>query len=228
MEGSLQAGLGVLDGARQASWHFSISKTGQVYQHVDTDQIAWTNGSREANTKFWGIECEGVAGEALTELQFQALVQVMRWLWETHQVGTAVRQETLHEHNEMTRFGASATSCPSGRIPWTRLINELEGDDMAFTPEEERALRQLITEHKKGGNHFDALSGLFKQVRGVDRMTVALDEEHKPGGAHHKRLVNVKAVVAQNTAQHQAIQTEPGKHGSTGGGLKRGDKVELR
>jgi len=85
MEGSLQAGLGVLDGPRQASWHFSIPKVGAlIYQHVDTEQIAWTNGSREANTRFWGIECEGVAGEALTELQFQTLSEVVRWLWVTH------------------------------------------------------------------------------------------------------------------------------------------------
>lgn len=127
-EGSLAGAFSVLDGPRQASWHFFVTKTGEVYQHVDTDQIAWTNGSREANTKFWGVECEGVAGEALTELQFQALVQVVRWLWATYQVGAAVRQETLWEHNEMTRYGAPATACPSGRIPWAALINELEGD----------------------------------------------------------------------------------------------------
>lgn len=133
MEGSLQAGFGVLDGTRQASWHFSIPQAGApIYQHVDTDHIAWTNGSREANTKFWGIECEGggpgYEGEPLTEPQFAALLDLLRWLWATHGVSATVRQETLWEHREMTRFGSAATSCPSGRIPWARLINEWEDE----------------------------------------------------------------------------------------------------
>ncbi len=128
MEGSLQAGFGVLDGPRQASWHFSVSKTGEVYQHVDTDNIAWTNGGFDANRLFWGIECEGVEGESLTEPQFDALMGVLRWLWDVHDVDVAVRRETLWEHNEMTQFGSAATSCPSGRIPWERVISSLEDD----------------------------------------------------------------------------------------------------
>lgn len=132
-EGSLAGALSVLDGPRQASWHFFITKTGEVYQHVDTDNIAWTNGGFDANRLFWGIECEGVEGEPLTEPQFDALVGVLRWLWDVHQVGAPVRQETMWEHNEMTQFGSAPTSCPSGRIPWERLISELkpiEEEDM--------------------------------------------------------------------------------------------------
>ena len=128
MEGSLQAGFGVLDGPRQASWHFSISKTGEVYQHVDTENIAWTNGGFDANRLFWGIECEGVEGEPLTEPQFDALLGVVRWLWDTHDVGAFVRQETAWEHLEMTQFGSAPTACPSNRIPWERLISSLEDD----------------------------------------------------------------------------------------------------
>ncbi len=143
MEGSLQAAFGVLDGARQASWHFSISKAGQVYQHVDTDNIAWTNGSYDANKLFWGIECEGVAGEPVTDPQFDALLDVLRWLWATHGVAAPEREETLWEHNQMTRFGSAATACPSGRIPWARLINEWE-DDMGMTDEEKVAFNELI------------------------------------------------------------------------------------
>ena len=128
MEGSLQAGFGVLDGPRQASWHFSISQAGEVYQHVDTGNIAWTNGGFDANRLFWGIECEGVEGESLTEPQFDALLGVVRWLWDVHDVGAFVRQETAFEHNEMVQFGSAPTACPSGRIPWERLISELEGE----------------------------------------------------------------------------------------------------
>jgi N-acetyl-anhydromuramyl-L-alanine amidase AmpD len=138
-EGSLAGLFSVLDSSRQASWHFSMAQDGGVYQHVDTENIAWTNGSQESNTKFWGIECEGGGpgnfGEPLTEPQYQSLVSVVRWLWDTHGLTRYERQQTTWEHNEMTRFGASSTSCPSGRIPWQRLLADLE-DDMALTEEQ--------------------------------------------------------------------------------------------
>lgn len=147
-EGSLAGLFSVLDGAREASWHFSVAQDGRVYQHVDTNNIAWTNGSQQANTKFWGIECEGGGpgnrGEPLTEPQYQALVGVVRWLWDTHGQSVFVRQQTLWEHREMTRFGATATSCPSGRIPWTRLISDLE-DDMTQTEFNEMFLEAVKT-----------------------------------------------------------------------------------
>lgn len=131
-EGSLAGLFSVLDGSRQASWHFSVAQDGRVFQHVDTANIAWTNGSQDSNTRFWGIECEGGgpgnSSEPLTELQYQALVRVVRWLWGTHGLTGYIRQQTLWEHNEMTRFGAASTSCPSGRIPWQRLIADLEED----------------------------------------------------------------------------------------------------
>lgn len=150
MEGSLRAGFGVLDGPRQASWHFSIPKTGTpIYQHVDTDEIAWTNGSHESNRRFWGIECEGRAGEALTEPQYQALLQVVRWLWATHQVGAIIRQATLWEHNEMTLFGATPTSCPSGRIPWALIISALAGQEDDMTDAEKAAFEALTNRVSK-------------------------------------------------------------------------------
>ena len=127
-EGSLAGALSVLDGPRQASWHFFVTKAGKVYQHVDTNNIAWTNGGFDANRLFWGIECEGVEGGPLTEPQFDALLGVVRWLWDTHDVGAFVRQETAWEHLEMTQFGSAPTACPSNRIPWERLISSLEDD----------------------------------------------------------------------------------------------------
>ncbi|KKK66390.1 hypothetical protein LCGC14_2964570 [marine sediment metagenome] len=136
-EGSFAGAMSVLDGPRQASWHFFVTKAGEVYQHVDTNDIAWTNGGFDANRLFWGIECEGVEGEPLTEPQFEALLGVVRWLWANHQVGAFVRQETAWEHREMTQFGSAPTSCPSGRIPWERLISELE-------PIEEEEMPKLI------------------------------------------------------------------------------------
>ena len=210
MEGSLQAGFGVLDGPRQASWHFSIPKVGApIYQHVDTGQIAWTNGSREANTKFWGIECEGGGpgheGEPLTEPQFDALLGVLRWLWAAHQVGATVRQETWWEHNEMTRFGSAATSCPSGRIPWARLINEWEDavTDAEFLAQFVRLmnageLQPLIGKMRfnaadKNGQPTPAVATLVRWFGAFDdhRKDVV---DHSPGEAGYTDAKAVKAV----------------------------------
>ena len=150
-EGSLAGLFSVLDGTREASWHFSVTQGGSVYQHVDTDRIAWTNGSLLANQKFWGIECEGGGlgspGEPLTEPQYQALAGVVWWLWKVHGLTRYERQRTLWEHNEMTRFEAPPTTCPSGRIPWSRLIAESE-DDM--TPEEVREIIHAETATLRG------------------------------------------------------------------------------
>lgn len=143
-EGLLPAMFGVLNGPRQASWHFSVTQAGPLYQHIDTANIAWTNGCYEANRKFWGIECEGggpgLPSESLTEPQYQTLKALIAWLWETHGLTSYVRQETCWEHNELTRYGSAPTSCPSGRIPWMRLIADLEEeDDMATLDQEDRA-----------------------------------------------------------------------------------------
>lgn len=128
MEGSLAAAFGELDNPnRAASWTFSVAKNGDVYQHVDTDNIAWTNGSRNANKKFWGIEHEGKAGEPLTPAQEFATTCLMEWLLSEHGL-TPQRHLTLWEHNEMTAYGAAATACPSGRIPWNTIIPAIEED----------------------------------------------------------------------------------------------------
>src|SRR2546427_10675753 len=43
---------------------------------------------------------------------------------------------TLFEHNQMTRYGASPTACPSGRIPWAEIIPALE-EHMALVTQED-------------------------------------------------------------------------------------------
>lgn len=202
-EGSLAGLFSVLDGPRQASWHFSMAQDGTVYQHVDTLDIAWTNGSKDSNTRFWGIECEGGGpgnlGERLTEPQYQALVGVVRWLWETYGLGRYERQQTLWEHNEMTRFGASSTSCPSGRIPWQRLIADLEGN---------MALEQRFDTHEQF--HRETLKPQVKNLE--DRIKIMEGQLEAHLKWHREEL---KPRLA-------ALEARP-----TGGGLKRGDNVKL-
>lgn len=170
MEGSLAAAFGELDNPnRAASWTFSVAKDGKVYQHVDTDNIAWTNGSRNANKKFWGIEHEGVAGEPLTDAQRTATTALMGWLLSSYGL-TPIRLVTLWEHREMMAYGAAATACPSGRIPWQAIIagiTQPQEDDMAGT-------EQLLTLIAK---HLENISVKSDSLGNLDReMDVLLKE----------------------------------------------------
>ncbi len=124
-EGYRTAMFGVLDGPRQASWHFSVMRNGEVYQHISTGLIAWTASSFEANDGSIQIEEEGKAGEALTNPQYTSTIALLLWIFKGYDLGTPSRETNLREHNEFTN-----TSCPSGRVPWQRLMTELKEADM--------------------------------------------------------------------------------------------------
>jgi len=133
-EGSLEGAFSVLRGPRQASWHFSVAKDGRVFQHYLLNVWTWHAGP--ANDRYAGVECEGVAGEALTEAQLAALVGLLRWIAEQESWPGFVRGQTLFEHNEFM-----ATACPSGRIPWDAVIARCRG---APVPSAEAQLRGLV------------------------------------------------------------------------------------
>mgnify|MGYP001610469326 FL=1 len=116
--------------ARQASWTFSIFKEGPPDQHYPLESIVWTNGSPQANIKFIGEEHEGVAGEELNGNQILWTARItssVRELCPRVKANPPQRRINLWEHNELTIFGASPTACPSGRIPWAKVIAEVEG-----------------------------------------------------------------------------------------------------
>ncbi len=126
-----------LNPAEEASAHFLFPRDGIPTQMVDSDDAAWHSGNYLANLHFHGFEFEGGApgnlSEPLTENQIEWGIKITRWLRDVHNSPQIyVRRETLWEHNEV-----QATACPSGRIPWERLISEME-------PIEEEDMR-LIT-----------------------------------------------------------------------------------
>jgi len=140
-EGYRSAMFAVLDGPREASWHFSDMRNGEVYQHVSTANIAWGAGSFEANDGSIHIELEGVTGQALTSAQYVSTIALLRWVFRGYGLGEPSRETNLREHNEFF-----ATSCPSNRVPWTRLIEDLREGDMDMTTEE---LRDIIRQELK-------------------------------------------------------------------------------
>ena len=131
MEGSLTAALGELDKlSREASWTFSNPKTGPMLQHYPLGFHTWASGSQAANIMFTSIEHEGMAGEALTESQVQNDFMLLGWMgldWR-RPTSDSDMTATLYEHRECTRFGSAATACPSGRIPWGKILAAQEED----------------------------------------------------------------------------------------------------
>lgn len=214
MEGSLAAALGELDRPdREASWTFSNPKTGPLLQHYQAEGVAWASGSIEANKRGVPIEHEGVAGEPLTESQYQNLLALSRWLQRLFGWGLPGRNTWLKEHREMTIFGSPPTACPSGRIPWARLIADLQGGDMGLAED----LAQLRADATGADNDIRARLDKLEALLGVPGDRIGLVDD------------KVTALRADATGADNDIRLRLDELEQAGGGvgLKRGDSVKL-
>lgn len=111
---------------RRASWHLSNLYDGRLLQHFPITAQCWASGAGFPNNNYVAMEHEGVAGEVLTSAQVETTARVVGELaalkgW------TPARGVTLWEHGECTRWGAAATACPSGRIPWDQVLEAING-----------------------------------------------------------------------------------------------------
>lgn len=160
MEGPLAAGLGELDRLdRRASWHFSNPKSGTLLQHFETEAVTWHAGY-EANCRYIGIEHEGVVGQVLTESQIANDVALLRWLAQQEGWSSFVRKGTLWEHREFM-----ATSCPSNRIPWDRIIAELEVPmPKILTPEEALKFNAQVAYHLNDTRDFGKIALVVQYI----------------------------------------------------------------
>lgn len=117
------------DPASEVSAHFLFPKVGKPVQMVDSADPAWHTGNYLANLHYHGFEFEGGPpgnlSEPLTGNQVDWGVKVTHWLRDVHQTPLVyVRRDTLWEHNEVKN-----TACPSGRIPWAKVIVALKRED---------------------------------------------------------------------------------------------------
>ncbi len=101
--------------ARGNSWHFTVLKNGKVWQHYPLEAMCWHAGSK-ANYRYIGIEHEGKAGEALTSAQLAATIKLNAAIARNRGWISVRRGVTGFQHNDFM-----ATSCPSGRIPWSTI-----------------------------------------------------------------------------------------------------------
>lgn len=127
MEGWLSGSLAeLMKPSRQASWHFSNSLSGVLYQHYPLTASCWASGSWNANISYVAIESEGVAGTPLTQPQVDTALRLFK------ELGFTERGVNVFEHNEVaTKWtpNAGPTACPSGR--YDAVFAALGGIDMA-------------------------------------------------------------------------------------------------
>lgn len=119
----------------KASAHYLVTKTGLIFQMVKDEDTAWTNGV--VNKPNWAlydgtnpnrytltIEHEGLAGDALTEEQYQASLWLHKKLIEKWDI--PVTEDTIIGHYRID--GVNRVNCPGPNFPWKRLFEDLSAN----------------------------------------------------------------------------------------------------
>jgi len=162
--------LRILHGPLRRSWHFSILFDGTVLQHYPVTVITWHGQAANAFTV--GIEHEGTANlqPSLTQAQVESSSKLVSAIADFG--GFALRRPfdardsfaTLWEHNELTRFGSEPTACPSRRIPWNRIMEELMPEPWPTQKQAIAALFRIIAAIFSETQNLADLSAEDKQV----------------------------------------------------------------
>ena len=115
-----------------ASTHYLVTKAGVVYQLVKDEDTAWHAGI--VNKPSWslydgsnpnyytlGIEHEALAGESLTETQYQATLELHLMLIKKHNIPL----DRNHIIGHYLLDGVNRKNDPGPGFPWKRLLNDL-------------------------------------------------------------------------------------------------------
>lgn len=138
MEGTLDGALGELyKASRQASWHLSIPKDGPPLQHYPLEAILWHAGlpgdrrfdtSIVGNMTLIGEEHEDYPDDRLSANQLYWTIEIskaVRRLCPHVAASPPALRVNLWEHRWL-----SATSCPSGLIPWEPIMAALRQEEV--------------------------------------------------------------------------------------------------
>lgn len=127
--------------ASQASAHYVVSKAGVITQLVHDADKAWHAGVVKApswslyhgnnpNLYTIGIEHEGLSGDNLTALQYQATL----WLHRDLMKKFGIPADTEHIIGHYRINSVDKAGCPGLGFPWVRLMKDLvEGDALLMS-----------------------------------------------------------------------------------------------
>lgn len=106
----------------EVSAHFLIRRAGEVVQFVSTDERAWHagvsswQGREQCNDFSIGIELEGCDEEAYTDLQYDALNQLLTSLTKQY---PDIRHDAIVGHSDIA---PGRKTDPGPAFDWSRLV----------------------------------------------------------------------------------------------------------
>lgn len=118
------------------SANYLVTKEGRILQLVKDEDTAWANGvvNKPSWTLYDGtnpnrytisIEHEGMAGDQLTESQYQATLWLHRRLAEKY----AIPLDEDHIIGHYRIDSVNRPNCPGPGFPWKRLMEDLKGEN---------------------------------------------------------------------------------------------------
>jgi len=130
---------------REASWHFTITKEGWLFQHYPVGAVTWHCG-HTGNLWTVGVECEGYAPNKISGPQYELLVKLLKWIGETenwipYRRGTPEHSNVcggLYEHKDWMDTLCQVFS--RGMIDPDQLIADLKEEPMVDWPKEKLRL----------------------------------------------------------------------------------------
>lgn len=116
----------------QASAHYLVTRSGEIYQLVKDEYAAWHAGwvdkpswslydGTNPNRYTIGIEHEGYPDEELTEVQYQATLQLHKELINKYSIPI----DTEHIIGHYRIDSVNRPNCPGPKFPWDRLFDDL-------------------------------------------------------------------------------------------------------
>lgn len=134
----------------EKSWHLTNLFNGRLLQHYPVTAQCWhaqIPHATTANSRYVAMEHEGKVPNdpTLTDAQVITARRVIaelsaRYSWVPSRPQSASDTSyTLWEHGEVVRLGGTFSSCPSGRIPWDRILTPFE--PIPEPPEEDEMIR---------------------------------------------------------------------------------------
>jgi hypothetical protein len=116
-QGNSQSGIDAwfADPRAEVSAHFSISRTGQIHQHVPLDRMAWAESGY--NDVAWSIEHCGYSGGRLSAPELRSSLHLLRWLHEQRPEVPLHRTSDPNGtgvigHGELGVLGGDHPDCP--------------------------------------------------------------------------------------------------------------------
>jgi N-acetylmuramoyl-L-alanine amidase len=127
--------------AAKASAHYLVTKSGVVYQLVKDEDTAWHAGiinkpdwilydGSNPNYYTLGIEHEALAGEALSEAQYQATLGLHRQMINKHKI--LADRDHIIGHYRLDSI--NRRNDPGPGFPWDRLFNDLSRFNEVLNP----------------------------------------------------------------------------------------------